>query len=599
MRPSLKGFRYLLLSAALVAPALLALSAVADVMPSKERGKLRSRGLGEADEEPSAEVSSGTIGVDLKDVDVTQVGDAERTGAERRDYLLQARRLARVIEEHERALQASPDSESLRGKLVQAYRAQAEAYLRGGFIAKGEEALKRSLELAPDDQGLKQALALFEQARDRKTGYLKQARVLLDVGEYKKALDKLDILTQLFPEERQGLSPLIAQAHIGAGDGLLRDKEPSRAARHYDAALEACPDVAARVGERWVTAKLMPVWKELVDLPAGTRPSPQRLLTLERELNDILAFDPDSMHVHYTLGLVYEYLGRFQRAAAHYALLPGVKQVAGGGAAVLSSQRHEALAVVKEHPLKVSFGGEDARFLEADAGDWQEYRSEHFLIRHHNQWLTEKVAQAAELHYRRIRRRLGSVRAGGCEIFLYRDKQEYLRESGEPAWSPATTRWHAKEGGLEQKLITYQTSPQLFQAVLPHELGHVAFNESVADVKGLPLWLSEGVAVAQEPDFKHRYFLRVLADRTQTGEEFGVAELLGMKSYPPGEQVPLFYAQSWNLVESLKSRDGWQKLIELARACQQQSSPEAIRATYGLELLQLQGCWPGLPNASR
>jgi hypothetical protein len=107
MRPSLKGFRYLLLSAALVAPALLALSAVADVMPSKERGKLRSRGLGEADEEPSAEVSSGTIGVDLKDVDVTQVGDAERTGAERRDYLLQARRLARVIEEHPRLFQVA------------------------------------------------------------------------------------------------------------------------------------------------------------------------------------------------------------------------------------------------------------------------------------------------------------------------------------------------------------------------------------------------------------------------------------------------------------------------------------------------------------
>jgi hypothetical protein len=122
----------------------------------------------------------------------------------------------------------------------------------------------------------------------------------------------------------------------------------------------------------------------------------------------------------------------------------------------------------------------------------------------------------------------------------------------------------------------------LIAAVLPHEITHVVLADRFT-AKPMPRWADEGVAVLTEPAEKKQAHLRNLGDISRFGRLFTARQLMTMTDYPPGNQWPMFYAESVSLVEFLASRDGPAKFIEFMEASQKSGYESALKTIYGLD----------------
>ena len=187
---------------------------------------------------------------------------------------------------------------------------------------------------------------------------------------------------------------------------------------------------------------------------------------------------------------------------------------------------------------------------------------EHNLARYQKRWFRKEQAPKFE---RKI------------DIYLHPDKATYLSQSKAPQWSEGYTVGEYRYQQLLNQGVHFNTSnPQFLTATLPHELVHIVMPHRLGK-HDLPKWLDEGLATAEEPLYKQRYFQRVVLDAAQTGDLFPLEELFRMKEYPKEHRIALFYAQSNRVVHYLRQQLTEEGMLDLALALATQNSDEAVR----------------------
>jgi len=143
-------------------------------------------------------------------------------------------------------------------------------------------------------------------------------------------------------------------------------------------------------------------------------------------------------------------------------------------------------------------------------GEWNEYKSDHFIIYHHpsiSAGYIREFVRECERYYRGITDRLGFNRFNfwlwdnRAKIFMYKTKEEYVKETGRPEWSGASVHVTKKT------ITTYYFEKDFFDTILPHELTHIIFREFIGRESKIPLWFEEGVACANEDGCYLKYFL--------------------------------------------------------------------------------------------
>ena len=134
----------------------------------------------------------------------------------------------------------------------------------------------------------------------------------------------------------------------------------------------------------------------------------------------------------------------------------------------------------------------------ASAGEWREAKSEHFIVYSRNApaRFIQSLIDGAEKHYRKTTTTLGFTRYKGwiwderVKIYVYDDAGDYQKSH------------YGCSGGTAQTgarlIMTYPSARGFFDSVLPHELGHIVFRDFIGPKARVPLWLEEGVAMAQE-----------------------------------------------------------------------------------------------------
>ena len=126
---------------------------------------------------------------------------------------------------------------------------------------------------------------------------------------------------------------------------------------------------------------------------------------------------------------------------------------------------------------------------------------------------------------------------------------------------------------------------------IAHELAHVVTNQVTFNpYSGLPIWLSEGLAMYAEGELapeSRSYLNKAIAE----GSLLSVRSLSSPFSAYAGESY-LSYAQSYSLVEFLVSSYGQGKMLELLETFKQGSSYDgALEKTYGFDMDGLDGRW--------
>ncbi|MCM8791987.1 MAG: hypothetical protein NC826_02410 [Candidatus Omnitrophica bacterium] len=130
------------------------------------------------------------------------------------------------------------------------------------------------------------------------------------------------------------------------------------------------------------------------------------------------------------------------------------------------------------------------------AQQWQELKGEHFIVYYtKDERFARQVLDKAEIYYREIASDLGYPRYSEfwlwdkrVKIYIYPDKELFLKATGQPSWSEGMADYGAK------KIISYNLSQVFLESILAHEMAHLIFRDFVGFKGEIPLWLDEGVA---------------------------------------------------------------------------------------------------------
>ncbi len=131
------------------------------------------------------------------------------------------------------------------------------------------------------------------------------------------------------------------------------------------------------------------------------------------------------------------------------------------------------------------------------AQEWKQFNSDHFIIYYtgDEEKTATEISRKAEAYYERIALDIGYPRYSEfwtwnkrVSIYLYPDRQAYIRATGQTSWSEGMADYSAK------KIASYKNSKGFLDSILPHEIAHLIFRDFVGFRGEIPLWLDEGVA---------------------------------------------------------------------------------------------------------
>ncbi|UCG34824.1 MAG: hypothetical protein JSW17_04840 [Candidatus Omnitrophota bacterium] len=198
------------------------------------------------------------------------------------------------------------------------------------------------------------------------------------------------------------------------------------------------------------------------------------------------------------------------------------------------------------------------------ARDLIELRTDHFIIQYHPDIKHEyvrKVKNMCEELYRKITQEFKLVRdelwlwENRAQVFIAKDRDDYLNRFECPPWSSACVNYHGK-------LIYTYPGQKNISSMFAHELAHIIFRE-YAGWGRLPLWLDEAIAMYIEDKYNttsYRNQLRILKRLISTDSYIALSEL-GELSAPElqgksEDYVKRFYLESFSIVHFLIKRYG-------------------------------------------
>jgi len=220
---------------------------------------------------------------------------------------------------------------------------------------------------------------------------------------------------------------------------------------------------------------------------------------------------------------------------------------------------------------------------------WQTEKSEHFIIYYRDaprEYLDELI-RSAERYYNSITAELGFTRFDEfwtwdkrARIYLYKDIKEYQDVTKQPKWAGAGVNIFKRE------ISTYVNMNHFFDAILPHELGHIIFREFVGFDRRLPIWMDEGVVSYLE---KQEIGIRMKTAKAliRMKSFMTLEELTAIRS-PEMIVVPnIFYSEAASVIEFLMDEYGKDKFVSFCQRLkglrQGEDWFDAIRDVYGFK----------------
>ncbi|MCQ9205863.1 MAG: hypothetical protein NG737_06095 [Omnitrophica bacterium] len=253
--------------------------------------------------------------------------------------------------------------------------------------------------------------------------------------------------------------------------------------------------------------------------------------------------------------------------------------------------------------------------LTAWAYDWQKLNGDHFFIYYiRNKNSAKDILGAAEVYYKRIAKDLGYPRYSEfwlwderAKIYIYPDRQSFLKATGQPKWSEGMADYQKRE------IVSYAWSEGFIESLLPHEIAHLIFRDFVGFSGEIPLWLDEGVA--QWAETEKRSYMKELAKESYRQSKMLLVEDLmkldinrlkdinkvyirptltrkgspGILFLTPDSLVNAYYLAAVSLIGFLIERYGSQRFAEFCRSLRDGKSVEVgLRFAYPGRVKNLQ-----------
>jgi tetratricopeptide (TPR) repeat protein len=232
--------------------------------------------------------------------------------------------------------------------------------------------------------------------------------------------------------------------------------------------------------------------------------------------------------------------------------------------------------------------GKRSRWQRFRSGQWQVLETSNFRVHATDDNLAGQVADVAECTRIELYRTwYGAVPESNwtpkCDIYVHDSAEQYGRVTKQGPGSPGHSQTGVDRGRITSRRIDLRRDgPDLTHAILPHEITHVVLADRF-NAKPMPRWADEGMAVLTEPTEKKQAHLRNLGDISQLGRLFTARQLMTMGDYPPGNQWPMFYAESVSLVEFLVNRGGPAKFVEFMERSLANGYEGELKHVYGFD----------------
>lgn len=228
-----------------------------------------------------------------------------------------------------------------------------------------------------------------------------------------------------------------------------------------------------------------------------------------------------------------------------------------------------------------------------------EKRSDHFLVYYDKRIPADYVSSTivyCEKYYRDITDSLGYTRFNfwtwddRAKIYIYPDQAAFRKYTNQADWAAGAASYETK---------TIWTFPQMagfFDAILPHELGHIIFREVIGTYTEVPLWLEEGAASFQEAGKRHNA-PKAISQAMREGRFIPLDKLsqIDVRLLTDRYEVDLFYYESVNIVDYLVTKYGASKFAEFCGELKKGGGMDnSLRRVFDIkDLSDLNGRWAG------
>ncbi|MCA8959311.1 MAG: hypothetical protein KDC38_02310 [Planctomycetes bacterium] len=577
--PFLLGVATLLVVSAICEPAIHA-----DIVVLTNGNQIRGKIRAEVGDLVEVELPYGMMRFRRRDIrEIVKESDGEyleKTG----EKLLQHRDLDKAIEFLRRAL-AENSQASTRRSLVEALGRRCGEALDAHRFDVAERYLNEGLQLEPSDAALGQRLAALREGRRLMAELESSAERALIEDDVEAAFTSAKALVDEYPERRDAWRERFARVAVRTGHEAVRQERFDRARERYRLALSHDPDLI-----------------EYVRVPLGfcevesVRPLIENgeLDSARDHLREAYQVLPGHPAIVYYLALTEEGSGNLARAADLYAILAGPEHETIHGEKHVVELRRAAEAILQESST-IALAKPVRRWSDAEAKPGV-LETPNFKIHYSIRERAEEVGRHLEHHLQRLRQkwfRGAQPLRKKVAVYLHPNQDAFRSSASPPPWSSGVTRHEYRLGQCFGHEIHFDASaPQFQSATLPHEICHVLIPSIVGLETRPPLWLDEGLATTEEPEFKQQYYARVVVDALRDGTEFGLAELFSREQYPEAERAALFYAQSNSVTQFLIERMGLREALEFFRALAVGPVEEAVRSESPFRSLDhLEASW--------
>jgi hypothetical protein len=212
------------------------------------------------------------------------------------------------------------------------------------------------------------------------------------------------------------------------------------------------------------------------------------------------------------------------------------------------------------------------------AEPWKEIRGDHFIVFHFGEEsFAREVLRKAEQYYKQIGEDLGYERRSSfwqwdnrVKIYIYKTKEDFLKNSGEAEWSEGYADYTGKV------IVSYEWKKDFLESLLPHEITHLIFRDYVGFQGEVPTWLDEGVAQWEEPA-KRKVVRSIMRFYLENGNGYSLEDLMtvNLKNISARPAVEIFYVQAASIVDFLIAKYGSDSFIFFCRQLRDGKSIEA------------------------
>ena len=404
----------------------------------------------------------------------------------------------------------------------------------------------------------------------------------VDTGRLEEAARLFEHAGAMSPERLGEIASDRAWVYVRMGNDAIVVNDIAAANRDFALASAIYPAYRDMLRAQWAYAKIAAANEDLDE--ATEHPRSADWQGIEGEIRSALELNPGDARTHFVFGTYYHMRGRIEKAKSEYLKALGGDE---HGATSVDDLREEAAKVVRDRQFTLTLRPVYPPRTEAEDGEYMVYRKGPFVIYNHNMALAKRIA--AVLEYDLSLAVLDGVLSPSdpfpeeCKVYVFANEEQFRAAGGMEVWAGGQSKIMLQDGRLvSASMNLFQTTPELTESAVPHELTHVRLAASKFFSETTPLWLQEGIAESTESWFKKAVTAKGLMSAREADTLISLEELLQMREYPKDRASNIFYGESLAAVESLVKKGDKEQFWRFMTVLKDKGASMALGEVYGL-----------------